>query len=217
MAEKLRKETRSEAKVGKPKREKGKPEEEGDEETTAVHKAKREKRKRDMIVVERGEESAQEHEPRQKKPKKNKTGFPDPGDDPALSEQASRALSYAFLQFRKPSKWKFSKARQNWLIRNVWSETIPDAYLALTVQYFSNVKGGVRETLIKDCKSVLLAASEKSVLSAPAEKVSLAETTSEVQPQPANTADVAQSSQLKLTRARALLDALETPNSPLPE
>lgn len=31
------------------------------------------------------------------------------------------ALEYAFLQMNRPSKWKFNKARQNWLIRNVWN------------------------------------------------------------------------------------------------
>jgi len=30
-------------------------------------------------------------------------------------------LEYAFLQFNKPSKWKFNKAKQNWLLRHVWS------------------------------------------------------------------------------------------------
>lgn len=32
-----------------------------------------------------------------------------------------KALEYAFTRMNKPSKWKFSKAKQNWIIRNVWS------------------------------------------------------------------------------------------------
>ncbi len=32
------------------------------------------------------------------------------------------ALDYAFTQFEEPDSWKFNKARQNWIIRNVWSE-----------------------------------------------------------------------------------------------
>lgn len=32
------------------------------------------------------------------------------------------ALDYAFTQFEEPDNWKFNKARQNWIIRNVWSE-----------------------------------------------------------------------------------------------
>jgi hypothetical protein len=71
----------------------------------------------------------------------NKTGFPDPNEDAALSDQARKgvhfplnvpsetnnqtvlplALAYAFAQFHRPSKWKFHKARQNWIIRNVLS------------------------------------------------------------------------------------------------
>ncbi|KAJ6599322.1 hypothetical protein DFH09DRAFT_32325 [Mycena vulgaris] len=142
-------------------------------------KSKREKRRREETIsednsrVNDAEESLQE--PQKKKHRKNKTGYPDPQDDSALSEQACKALSYAFSQFRKPSKWKFSKARQNWLIRNVWSETIPDAYLSMTIQYLSNVKGGVRDTLIKECQSIL------SVSSTPPDKLASTETT-EAQP-----------------------------------
>ena len=32
------------------------------------------------------------------------------------------ALSYAFERCQKVDNWKFNKARQNWLLRNVWSE-----------------------------------------------------------------------------------------------
>ncbi|KAJ7774275.1 hypothetical protein DFH07DRAFT_800865 [Mycena maculata] len=163
-------------------------------------KPKREKRRRENVEEENSlrvtEESA---EPEKKKYKKNKTGFPDPQDDPALSEQASKALLYAFYQFRKPSKWKFSKARQNWLIRNFWSDTIPDTYLVLTTQYLSNVKGGVREKLIQDCQSIL---------SPPApDKPTSSETTPATQ---SVTVPVeVERNELKLVRARALLDALE--------
>ncbi|KAF7353044.1 hypothetical protein MVEN_01272100 [Mycena venus] len=165
------------------------------EDKTKVSKPKKEKRKREH-AVEDAEESPQlaVEEPQKKKHKKNRTGFPDPEDDPSLSEQASKGR-YLFLTRDERSKWKFSKPRQNWLIRNIWSDKIPDTHLALTIQYLSNVKGGVRETLIKDCRSIL---SE----SAP-QKVASAEVAS--QPQPA----VVEPDQLKHVRARALLDALE--------
>ena len=32
------------------------------------------------------------------------------------------ALHYAFCQFDDPASWKFNKAKQNWLIRNIWSQ-----------------------------------------------------------------------------------------------
>ncbi|KAF8076127.1 hypothetical protein FPV67DRAFT_1664428 [Lyophyllum atratum] len=54
--------------------------------------------------------------------RKNKTGFLDPNEDASLSDQTQKCLVYAFLQFHRPSKWKFNKARQNWLIRNIWSK-----------------------------------------------------------------------------------------------
>ncbi|KAF9057291.1 hypothetical protein BJ165DRAFT_1419601 [Panaeolus papilionaceus] len=56
----------------------------------------------------------------------------------------------------KPAKWKFNKARQNWLIRNIWSpENIPELYMPLVCKYLSEVQGGSREKLKASCLSVL--------------------------------------------------------------
>ncbi|KAG6903360.1 hypothetical protein C0995_013113 [Termitomyces sp. Mi166 len=86
------------------------------------------------------------------KKRKNKTGFPDPNEDACLSEQSKKyfskqlGLAYAFLQFHRPSKWKFNKARQNWILRNIWSsEMIPETHLPLAYGYLAKVQGGVRE------------------------------------------------------------------------
>ncbi|KAJ7904217.1 hypothetical protein B0H14DRAFT_2661919 [Mycena olivaceomarginata] len=173
-----------------PRKEKRKREDTVDgAEDSGVTKPKKEKRRR-KDPADGAEDATIQVEEAPKKKHKNKTGFPDPGEDSeSLSDQARKALSYAFLQFRKRSKWKFSKPRQNWLIRNVWSDQIPDMYVPLTIQYLSNVKGGVRETLIKDCRSILSGSSPEKVSSTETE------TASQVQP-------VAR-------RARALLDALE--------
>jgi hypothetical protein len=79
-----------------------------------------------------------------KKKHKNRTDFADPREDTQLNTQSrkgahcsvalarldrfsllSTALEYVFTQMNRPSRWKFNKARQNWLIRNVWSsETV---------------------------------------------------------------------------------------------
>ncbi|KAJ6629245.1 hypothetical protein B0H10DRAFT_33049 [Mycena sp. CBHHK59/15] len=171
-------------------------------------KLKREKRKLeetgDMLGADNQEET---REPKKKKQKKNKTGFPDPQDDPLLSEQASKALSYAFSQFRKPKTWKFNKARQNWLIRNLWSnETVPDTYLALVVQYLSNVKGGVRETLIKESQSALSISSAMPDGSSPADGASEAVLVN------IDRIEI-EKDKTKHARARALLDALITDGS----
>ncbi|KAJ7068041.1 hypothetical protein C8F01DRAFT_1116652 [Mycena amicta] len=144
-------------------------------EAPAVDKSKRKRRAAEPVlgVVESSEpeprkkkrkrneppaETLATAEPSRKKSKKNKTGLPDPAEDSALSEQASKALSYAFLQFRKPAKWKFSKGHQNWLIRNYW--TIPDAYNELTVLYLAKVEGGVRTRLIEQCQTKLSESTE---------------------------------------------------------
>jgi len=58
--------------------------------------------------------------------------YPDPAIDKSLSEQSRRALLYAYERCRGIEVWKFNKARQNWLLRNVWSEqAVPESYLRL--------------------------------------------------------------------------------------
>ncbi|KAI9001272.1 hypothetical protein BD414DRAFT_526503 [Trametes punicea] len=120
------------------------------------------KRKRKQGVADKSD--AQEHKQadgeESRKPKKRKrrttSGFPDPTEDESLSEQAQKALHYAFTQFEEPHEWKFNKARQNWIIRNCWSEqAIPETYMALVSRYLQGVQGGAREALVKLCQEVV--------------------------------------------------------------
>ncbi|KAK0206315.1 hypothetical protein DFS33DRAFT_579473 [Desarmillaria ectypa] len=130
-----------------------------------------------------------------KKKHKNKTGFPDPAEDTSLSEQARRALEYAFTQFCDPKRWKFHKARQNWLIRNVWSTSaVPDAHMPLVSKYLAGVQGGVKENLIKTCRSHVTESGES------VSNDELPQGTSE---------QALPESKLKELRARAILSVLE--------
>lgn len=93
-----------------------------------VVQKKKEKRKR------KDEHPDGENRKKRKKDKKAKDGLPDPAEDSNLSNQGRKgenkprsiwswsdllALVYAF-QFGKTS-FKFQKARQNWLLRNLWN------------------------------------------------------------------------------------------------
>ncbi|KAH9482590.1 hypothetical protein JR316_0004690 [Psilocybe cubensis] len=103
---------------------------------------------------DRAEDAASDEPP--KKKHKNRTEFADPRVDTTLNPQSSKALEYAFTQMNRPSKWKFNKARQNWLIRNIWApEALPDVYVPLVVKYLTNVQGGSRQKLIESCQSYL--------------------------------------------------------------
>ncbi|KZT26964.1 hypothetical protein NEOLEDRAFT_1240628 [Neolentinus lepideus HHB14362 ss-1] len=127
-----------------------------------------EKKKKRHKMSDSAAEADERERPKSKKRKHSKkdTGYPDPTEDSTLSEQASKALNYARSQFSNPDTWKFNKARQNWLTRNVWSaESIPDTYMPLVTRYLSKVQGGVRENLLKVCNATL-AASVPSVLTA---------------------------------------------------
>ncbi|KIK08541.1 hypothetical protein K443DRAFT_85301 [Laccaria amethystina LaAM-08-1] len=118
---------------------------------------KRKKHRRDaMEEAEKDTRDATAEAPPKKKRHKNRTGLADPREDTVLSNQARKGLEYAFLQFHRPSKWKFNKARQNWIIRNVWSaENVPEMYLPLVIKYLTNVQGGSRTKLIETCQSIL--------------------------------------------------------------
>ncbi|KAK0191188.1 hypothetical protein F5146DRAFT_1137978 [Armillaria mellea] len=130
-----------------------------------------------------------------KKKHKNKTGFPDPSEDSSLSEQARRALEYAFTQFHRPKHWKFHKARQNWLIRNMWSTSaVPDAHMPLVSKYLAGVQGGVRENLVKACRSHVTEAGEAMSNDDPSQG-----TSEQALPE----------SKVKELRARAILSVLE--------
>ncbi|KAJ3762910.1 hypothetical protein EV360DRAFT_78865 [Lentinula raphanica] len=116
---------------------------------------RKKKRKREDTEKVEGADDAPEDQTQRSKKSKNETGLPDPAEEASLSAQAQKALSYAFVQFRKPSKWKFQKARQNWIIRNWATENIPDSQMPLVLRYLSNVQGNIRENLTKICVSII--------------------------------------------------------------
>ncbi|KIP09172.1 hypothetical protein PHLGIDRAFT_126477, partial [Phlebiopsis gigantea 11061_1 CR5-6] len=127
------------------------------EDEVKTKKSKKRKDRKDEAVAETANE---EDRPRKQKKRKreSKSSLPDPERDGELSDQAKKALSYAYSQAEEPSSWKFNKAKQNWLLRNIWSEeSIPDTHVALTNKYLAGVQGGVRETLIKTCREIIAA------------------------------------------------------------
>ncbi|KZT72670.1 hypothetical protein DAEQUDRAFT_595102 [Daedalea quercina L-15889] len=178
----------------------------------AAKKSKKEKkRKRDAraegnaAAVETGDHTPADA-PKKKKRKHGKTGFTNPAEDEGLSEQACKALQYAFNQVDDPGSWKFNKARQNWLVRNLWSQqAIPDAYMPLLTQYLAGVKGGVREALVKTCRDVL-----NEDASSLADKTAGAEpATKDAKPEQLSTIAA---DETKRTRAAAVLTVLSDNN-----
>ncbi|KAF9452212.1 hypothetical protein P691DRAFT_661563 [Macrolepiota fuliginosa MF-IS2] len=136
----------------------GKPPEELSPQDEKVNSKKKEKRQKSAFATAQQPQSGETMEKPRKKKRKNKTSFPDPegDDDTGLSDQARKALGYAFSQFHDPTQWKFNKARQNWLVRNFWStNSIPEKYEDLVIQYLSAVQGNTRENLIKACRAAM--------------------------------------------------------------
>ncbi|KAJ4472246.1 hypothetical protein J3R30DRAFT_3709690 [Lentinula aciculospora] len=163
----------------------------------------RKKRKRDESENAEAEDLPQTNEGGESKKKKarNNTGFPDPAEEASLSPQARKSLAYAFMQFRKPSKWKFMKARQNWIIRNWATENIPDSHMPLVLKYISNIKGNVRENLTKACESIIST-------EAPAQISVVTEKTRDQKEEDDRTQPTRKTDSIKLSRAEAILAML---------
>lgn len=107
---------------------------------TGSAEKKRTKRKKKDAGEDNADAGVEDGERPKKRKARRKPEYPDPADDESLSEGAAKgdglyacastltltlpssALAYASARFADPSSWKFNKARQNWIIRNVWSE-----------------------------------------------------------------------------------------------
>ncbi|RXK40045.1 hypothetical protein M231_02685 [Tremella mesenterica] len=82
--------------------------------------------------------------------------------DPTLSDQAKKALHYVHLhalsrKSNSPSGsiWKFNKARQNWLLRNIWNEEVPDQWVDPVIRYLCTIQGAGRTILVDTAKTHL--------------------------------------------------------------
>ncbi|KAF9780067.1 hypothetical protein BJ322DRAFT_308982 [Thelephora terrestris] len=124
-----------------------------DAEASSTPKPK--KRKKEAAREDRATANPADDRSSRKRKKSKQSIHPDPSDDPELTEQSQKALSYIYSQFSSPETWKFNKARQNWIIRNVWTSKVPDKYVPMVVEYLSRVQGRVRETLVESCKIVV--------------------------------------------------------------
>ncbi|WWC62782.1 uncharacterized protein I303_105379 [Kwoniella dejecticola CBS 10117] len=88
--------------------------------------------------------------------------------DEKLSDQAKKHVYYAYLFSNRPNTstsvsaegpsitWKFNKAKQNWLIRNVFSnEEIPEKYLEIVLSYLKTTQGSSRINLMESAKKII--------------------------------------------------------------
>ncbi|CUA76768.1 hypothetical protein RSOLAG22IIIB_02240 [Rhizoctonia solani] len=90
--------------------------------------------------------------------------YTNPLTDETLPDFAQRGLAYAYQYSQHISlsseseraakhAWKFNKARQNWILRNITDPAvIPDSHLPISLTYVSSIQGGARDELRKTCK-----------------------------------------------------------------
>ena len=88
---------------------------------------------------------------RTRKRRKEAKPGPDPASVPGLGEAAQRAIAYAQTYLRDRDAWKFSKPRQNWLMRHIlWSERIFHA-----AKQLADVADDTRRTLPDDLQACI--------------------------------------------------------------
>ncbi|KAL5641238.1 hypothetical protein ACGC1H_001652 [Rhizoctonia solani] len=103
--------------------------------------------------------------------------YTNPLTDETLPDFAQRGLAYAYQYAQHISltseseraekhAWKFNKARQNWILRNITDPTIiPDSYLSISLVYVASIQGGARDELKKTCKTTKKQAKASKALS----------------------------------------------------
>ncbi|WFC95159.1 hypothetical protein MBRA1_001806 [Malassezia brasiliensis] len=102
-------------------------------------------------VSSEDEAKPQKKRKRTRKRRKEAKPGPDPASVPGLSEAAQRAIAYAQTYLRDRDAWKFSKPRQNWLIRHIlWSERIFHA-----AKQLAGVEDDTRRTLPEDLQACI--------------------------------------------------------------
>ncbi|KAI3628543.1 hypothetical protein CBS14141_000246 [Malassezia furfur] len=97
------------------------------------------------------ESKPQKKRKRTRKRRKEAKPGPDPASVPGLGEAAQRAIAYAQTYLRDRDAWKFSKPRQNWLMRHIlWSERIFHA-----AKQLADVADDTRRTLPDDLQACI--------------------------------------------------------------
>ncbi|EUC66763.1 DUF2373 family protein [Rhizoctonia solani AG-3 Rhs1AP] len=103
--------------------------------------------------------------------------YTNPLTDETLPDFAQRGLAYAYQYAQHISlaseseraekhAWKFNKARQNWILRNITDPTIiPDSHLSISLVYVTSIQGGARDELKKTCKTTKKQAKASKALS----------------------------------------------------
>ncbi|WWC88651.1 uncharacterized protein L201_003564 [Kwoniella dendrophila CBS 6074] len=104
-------------------------------------------------------------------------------NDTELSDQAKKNIYYAHLfsisrtsegpeqSSEITTNWKFAKAKQNWLIRNIFSiDEIPDKYVELVFDYLKTVQGLSKTNLIESAKKIITPPPSKESETQPTEQ-----------------------------------------------
>ncbi|EIW82542.1 hypothetical protein CONPUDRAFT_72745 [Coniophora puteana RWD-64-598 SS2] len=171
-------------------------EEDHDNSDVRKTKKKRKDKSKSEPDGEANDDKSSKQKKHKKKSKKSVSPYPDPLEDSSLSDQSQKGLVYAYQRAAESSDWKFNKARQNWLTRNLWSEEmVPEKYFPLVIRYLADTRGGACDALIQNCNRYL-PPTEMEGTAAPE----------------GDSHEEKSSTNPKSARARQLLDALVTPN-----
>lgn len=89
-----------------------------------------------------------ERKKEEKKLKKENPG--ETKDEPAKAASGENALLYLESFNKKQPGWKFQKARQTWLLTNMFDlQKVSDKHFKMMLKYLEGLKGSARETTVR--------------------------------------------------------------------
>ncbi|VVT52064.1 uncharacterized protein SAPINGB_P003305 [Magnusiomyces paraingens] len=88
----------------------------------------------------------------QKKPPKRPKIPKSERKPPPESDQLVYLKSYSLNK----KEWKFSKSKQNWILRHIYNQTvIPETYSEYLINYLVGIQGGVTKRIVEDAKRII--------------------------------------------------------------
>lgn len=65
-------------------------------------------------------------------------------------------LVYLRTYSQEKDAWKFSKSKQNWILRHIYNQAaIPETYKEYLVDYLLGIQGGAKDRIVEDAKAVI--------------------------------------------------------------
>lgn len=101
--------------------------------------------------LETNDDTSKEETKQKKPPKRPKLPKSERKPPPEADQ-----LVYLRLYTQDKKQWKFSKSKQNWIIRHVYdTNVIPPSYHEYLINYLEGVQGGIRARIVESSEKII--------------------------------------------------------------